>query len=99
MWIIDEVHPTKVPDFKPSVPKRDSLDDFVQSQVEQYFFLGTSPKAGETWHILHTGATHCATVKIVEITKHTVLFTRGPYNTDERLPLSGLKFVERVSNK
>lgn len=59
----------------------------------------TTPKAGETWHILRAGAASCSTVKIAEITQRTVLFT--PTLGDlhgERLPLrQGLQFVERVS--
>jgi hypothetical protein len=62
-----------------------------------------APKVGETWYILRPGAYACDTVKIVEITKRTVLFHQ--YNglmvsRLERLPLGrGLEFLERASEE
>ena len=57
-----------------------------------------TPKAGETWHVLHPGARACCTLKVVEVTERTVLLDSMVLGRPrERLPLGGgLVFLERV---
>ena len=60
--------------------------------------LPNTPKAGETWHVLHPGARACCTLKVVEVTERTVLLDSMVLGRPrERLPLGGgLVFLERV---